>query len=248
MDSKYSMLQEIGLNPQEINVYINTLKSGLAKASEIARKSGVKREAVYYTLGSLIEKGMINEVLKSSVRYYSAISPDRIQGLLNEQNENKKRIIKELLPELQSIKNSFLTTPKVEIYEGDMGFKNIASMMLDKRNSEIYCYVPFCIFDKFPFFQEKFRMLRRSKKIKLRGITEDCDEMRQIAKSDKKELRITKYNNLIRNKQIALYILDDRLIILEVNNNEKIGICIHDKTICALQKEIFKIIWENSME
>ena len=49
-------LEKIGLSRNEATVYVNTLKLGTAKASDIAQKSKVKREASYYILKLLMEK------------------------------------------------------------------------------------------------------------------------------------------------------------------------------------------------
>lgn len=61
-------LEKIGLTKQESAVYISALKLGVAKASEIAQKANVKREACYYTLKLLHERGLISEVIKSGVK------------------------------------------------------------------------------------------------------------------------------------------------------------------------------------
>ena len=64
MDIEFN-LEKVGLSKQEAKVYISSLKLGVAKASDIAQKANVKREASYYILRMLQEKGFVSEVIKS---------------------------------------------------------------------------------------------------------------------------------------------------------------------------------------
>jgi sugar-specific transcriptional regulator TrmB len=49
-------LEKIGLTKQESEVFVAVTKLGVAKASNIAKKCGFGRSAVYYTLSLLHEK------------------------------------------------------------------------------------------------------------------------------------------------------------------------------------------------
>src|SRR3989304_2481258 len=94
-------LEELGLSKQEAHIYISALKLGVSKASQIAQKSGIKRGGGYYILKLLKEKGYISEVIKSGVQYYSAISPERILDIIEEERNRKKEIINGVVSELK---------------------------------------------------------------------------------------------------------------------------------------------------
>ncbi len=243
-----SNLEKIGLSKQEAKVYISTLKLGVAKASQIAHKSNVKREASYYILKMLEEKGFVSEVIKSGVKYYSAVQPKRILEIIEEERQQKSETIKEILPELESLQKVALSHPKIEFYEGEAGLKTAASIMTQKDNLTIYCYVSEGILHLTPHFHPLFRMRRKERNIKLKVISEETSFIiENLKKKDKEELRETRFNNeVIKNIDVSFYILPEGIIILKANKKEQQGIYIKDPATALLQKHIFEIIWKIS--
>ncbi len=240
-------LQRIGLTKQEAKVYLNTLKLGVAKASNIAQKSQVKREASYYILKSLQEKGFISEVIKSGVKYYSAIPPKRILGIIEEEKQKKKESIKDLIPQLEALQKIAITQPKIEVYEGEQGFKTAISKVTEKPNQLIYAYVPKKLLDVLPYFNVQFRLKRKEKNILLHVISENKKEIQELKKNDKAELRIMRFNDTImKDRESAMYILPDALLIMKGNAKEQIGIYIKEPETAKIQKSIFEEIWKLS--
>ena len=237
-------LRKAGLTAQEAKVYLNTLKLGVAKASEIAKKALIKREASYYILKMLQEKGFISEVVKSGVKHYSAIQPKKIINLIKEEQREKAEAITNILPELDSLQKIAITRPTVEFYEGKDGFKTITSKLLDYKNIEIYCYVTEKILEFLPTFHLQFRRKRREKNIKIKLITEKTRKMLEIQKNDKKELRETRFNNKLTKKiDTAFFILPDAIVIIKANQKEQIGIYIKEKLTAELQRRVFEELW-----
>lgn len=240
-----SSLERIGLSRQESAVYISTLKLGVAKVSEIARKANVKREAAYYTLKLLHEKGYISEVIKSGVKYYNAIQPRKIIEIIEEDKREKTETIKEALPELESLQKIALTRPQVEVYEGVEGFKTIASRLVEKENNEVCCYVTEKILHFLPTFHLQFRRKRKERKVSMRLITERTKYMQEIKMKDKEELRETRFNNkIMKSIDAAFFILDEALVIIRANEKEQVGVYIKEASAAKLQKMIFEELWK----
>jgi len=242
-----SPLERVGLNKQEVNVYLSSLKLGIAKASQIAQKAKIKREAVYYVLKLLHEKGFISEVIKSGIRYYSTVPPKRILELIEEEKREKTESIKSILNELEGFQQTALASPKVEFYEGVEGFKTVASILLREKNQTIYCYVPESILHFLPSFHPQFRRKRKEKKVFLKLITERTKAMEEAKKLDKEELRETRFNDkIIKNVDVAYYILSEGIIVLKGNEKEQLGVYIKERGIAKLHKNIFEGIWSIS--
>jgi len=242
-----SNLEKIGLSKQEAKVYLSTLKLGLAKASEIAQKSGIKREASYYILKSLQEKGFISEVVKSGVKYYNVASPKRILEIIEEEKQKKRGIIRELMPELASLQKVALTKPKIEFYEGSEGLKTAASIMVKEKNQVIYSYVPEKILHFIPYFHPQFRIRRKENNVFLKVISEKTKIIEDLKRKDKEELRETRFNDkIIKGIDSAYYILKDAIIILKANEKEQSGIYIKEESTAKLQKSIFGELWKIS--
>lgn len=239
-----SSLDKLGLSKQEAIVYLNTLKLGIAKASEIAQKAGIKREASYYTLKMLEEKGFISEVIKSGVKYYNAAQPKRILEIIEEEKQQKVEIIREIIPELESLQKIALAKPRIEFYEGSGGLKTVASIIVQKGNQTIYGYVPEKILQVIPYFHPQFRIRRKEKNVFLKVISEKTPVIKELKKKDKEELREIRFNDeIIKGIDSAYYILPDAVIILKANEKEQLGVYIKEEGVAKLHKKIFEKIW-----
>lgn len=242
-----SPLEKLGLSKQEVNVYLSSLKLGLAKASQIAQKAKISREATYYVLKMLHEKGFVSEVIKSGVRYYSSIPPERILDIVEEERREKTESIREILPELKALQQTAISSPKIEFYEGVDGFKTVISILLREENQTVYCYVPESILHFLPSLHPQFRRKRREKNVFLRLITERTKTMKQIKKADMQELREIRFNDkVMKDLDVAYYILSEGIIILKGNAKEQLGIYIKEGGIAKLHKNIFEEIWKIS--
>lgn len=241
-----SELEKIGLSQTESIVYTSTLKEGIAKASNIAVKSKLKREAVYYILKQLKEKGFVSEVIKGGVKHYSAVNPKRILEIIEEEKENKQRILNNILPQLNLICNTSLEKPTIEVYEGVDGFKTISSKIIEKQNQELCLYVEPDILEFMPYFHVAFRRKRREQNVRLKVITKKTKITIAEKKRDNDELREIKFCDKIMNDiNCLLYILDDAIIIIKANKQEQIGIYIKEENIVKLQRNIFEVIWDS---
>jgi len=240
-------LEELGLGRQEAKIYVSTLKLGISKASQIAQKSGIKRGGAYYILKLLKEKGFISEVIKSGVQYYSAVSPERILDIIEEEKERKKEIMGEIINDLKDIQKSAIERPTIEIYEGYEGFKTIFSKLVEKPKQQFRCYLSPSILEYLPHFHEQFRKKRSRKGIKIKIITEKTKKLSEIKKLDKEELRETRFNDeILKNTDILHYILNDAVVIIRANKKEQIAIYIKDENLAQLHKNIFEREWKKS--
>ena len=183
-------LEEIGLSRQEAQVYLNTIKLGDAKASEIAQKTNLQRGAIYYILKLLKEKGFVSEVTRSGIKYYSAASPNRIFQLIEDERRKKLTLLKEISKELKKLSATSLEKPRIEIYEGEEGFKTIFEKLLEKKNQEWRCYLSSEILEYNPIFHIQFRKRRKNNNISIRTITEKNQKMEEIKKLDRENTAI----------------------------------------------------------
>jgi sugar-specific transcriptional regulator TrmB len=242
-----SALINLGLTSQEVDVYLSCLKLGSAKASEIAKKSKIKREASYYTLKLLQERGFISGIIKSGINYYSPVHPKRIMEIIEDDKQRKKEILTQILPELISLQGIGINPPEIEFYEGKEGYKTIASKLIEGKSYTLYCYVPESILHFLPIFDLQFRRKRKERNIKVEVISEDTTFMRELKQKDKEDYREIRFDNdLVSKLSICLYILPNAIGILKFNRNEQFGIYIKDKELSSLQEKIFQRLWKQA--
>ena len=99
-------LEQLGLSPNEALVYLAVLHHGPLGATAIASETGVPRTAVYPTLGSLVEKGLIEGGLGHGSKFMAVAPKEALRGLIARDEQTlseRQQIAKELtkaLPDL----------------------------------------------------------------------------------------------------------------------------------------------------
>ncbi|HQH29200.1 MAG TPA: helix-turn-helix domain-containing protein, partial [Oligoflexia bacterium] len=139
-----SVLSEVGLSEVEVSVYKAALALGSRPASVIAQKAGLKRGHTYNILESLMEKGIVQEFVKSSVRHFVCSSPHSLLSMLQKKEHElaeQKRKLERAIPHLEQIRNPVAAQPKVRFYKGLEAIKEIFEDMLAVPNSIIYGFI-----------------------------------------------------------------------------------------------------------
>ncbi len=102
-----SKLQQIGFKEYESKVFLALLDGSVVGASEVAKRAGIGRTAVYDILKSFVERGFCNEIETNTILQYSIIDPaiisDKIESELKRQSKEKVDCLKETFSELGNI-------------------------------------------------------------------------------------------------------------------------------------------------
>ena len=116
-----SVLQELGLSPGEIQVYLALLKLGSNPVSKIKEETGLHRTTIYDFIEKLLNKGLVNYVIKNNIKFYRAAHPNKLVEFLKE----KQKKLAEILPELSELAEYQPEDVKVEVYKGKEGLKTV---------------------------------------------------------------------------------------------------------------------------
>lgn len=127
------ILRKLGLEEQEVKVYLVLLRVGSVTASAVSKETNIDRATCYRYLDSLISKGIVSYVIKNNIKYFQAAHPERLlKDLKEKQIEYKK-----LLPELVDLSNLPKEETSVEIYKGKEGLKTVLRMILRERKDHL---------------------------------------------------------------------------------------------------------------
>lgn len=238
-------LEKLGLNEKEAKVYLSLLELGEANIQQIAKMSAVKRTTVYDILESLKQKGLLSVIIKSKRALYVAEDPRKLEDQLDE----RKVILRRVMPELLSITNLLNKKPKIRYYEGAEGIKEVYKDTLKHPDQELLAWVAEEAATKFDLdFLESFYVPKRlEKKIWVRAIAPDFPEMRKYQATDEKSLRRTKIvstEEFPMDVEINLY---GKSKIGIMSFEEQFGLIIESPKIFNTLKSIFEMKW-NSME
>ncbi len=133
-----NLFEELGFTTNERKVYLTLLELGSTTAGPIVKKSKLHRGTVYAVLERLIERGVVNYIIKASRKYFECSDPKKLMDELKE----KERKLSEVMPELLLAKNLSKESQNAEIFEGTKGVKTIFHNILKNinKNTTYVCF------------------------------------------------------------------------------------------------------------
>ena len=131
MVEETAILENLGLTRGEIKTYLCVLEFGSSAAGPIIDKTGLQHSVVYRALRSLIEKGLINHVLRGKRRIYQSTEPEHLLEYL----EDKKKQLKEILPVLKA-RQQHQRKESATIYTGVRGVTEVYTIMTNSSGEE----------------------------------------------------------------------------------------------------------------
>jgi sugar-specific transcriptional regulator TrmB len=238
-----SELEQLGLNEKEAKVYLALLELGESNIQGLSAKSGVKRTTVYDILESLKEKRLISEITKNKKIVLVAEDPRKIESILDEKRDTLKRV----LPELLSIANVLDNKPKIKFYEGINGIKEVYRDTLNYPDQELLAWVSqeaIHSFDNDQKFLNYYLEKRKDKKIWVRALAPDSEDMQNYKGLDEKSLRRSK---LVSEEEFPFEVeinLYGRNKIGIMSFGEKMGLIIESEKLSKTLRSIFELNWK----
>lgn len=105
-DSMAAELTQLGLTPTEAQVYLALLQNGALGASAIAAATGLARTAVYPSVGSLVDKGLVDAGEGYGSRFSAVPAEQALPHLLEHDKEallQRERLTHELVERISSL-------------------------------------------------------------------------------------------------------------------------------------------------
>lgn len=122
-----TQLEELGLTKNESRIYLFLLKTGETTTGAIIKQTRIANSRVYESLNSLIEKGLVSYNIQKDGKHFLAESPNKFSEIA----EQRRKKIEEILPGLNSLKNSGQKETTTAVYEGFEGFKTAFKKIID---------------------------------------------------------------------------------------------------------------------
>ena len=162
-----TQLEKIGLSPNEAKCYLALLKEGSASANEISRRSGIHRVSVYDAFRGLREKGLISQITKANKLLFEAASPEKINEIIKDKEENLESI-KLIIPSLLQQFNSAKEKQEIHSFKGLAGIRTILNEILKSKTEILDFGAEYKIKEFLPYDYPKWDKERVKKKIHMR--------------------------------------------------------------------------------
>lgn len=131
------MFTELGLSPTTEQIYERLLRYGPASARQLAENLGIPRPSIYDHTKILLEKDLITELERDSIKVFAVGDYQNLPNLLEkkiEELEAGKIALQELLPNI-AVQTEHLE-PRVKFYAGTEGVKQVLNDMLWHNNTD----------------------------------------------------------------------------------------------------------------
>lgn len=130
-DPILSTLISVGFTDKEARVYIALLSMPNGTVSAIAKQAEIKRSIAYFTLGSLMARGYVQELPGEKVKRFVAVEPARLLQSVQANTEN----LRMMLPLLRGLFQGPGSRATVEIHEGKEAILPVYRMMEGGKQS-----------------------------------------------------------------------------------------------------------------
>lgn len=127
-------LNTLGLTKSEAQIYLAILELGQTNVSKISHETDINRRNVYDSLSTLLDKGLIFQIIGDQKGLYSGVNPEKLMELVH----SKEMQLEKILPEMRSKFNERKIKENAIIYKGIDGFKNYLENILENKQN-VYC-------------------------------------------------------------------------------------------------------------
>lgn len=242
-----SLLEQLGLRPNEAKIYLAVLALGEGSAAEIARKAAIERTSSYPILEELSKKELIQKSIKGTWVRFSAREPEALLDLL----KKKEGAITQLLPMLRSISNSASSRPKIRFFDSIEGIQNIltASLSAKEKVRRDFAYVVDVLDSLGSRFLNKHIEERVKKGIEARSLRSADDKQLEESRewylkgSNADVLREVRY--LPRQFEFhGLVMIYDHNVAIIGSSQEPFAVVIQSADFSSAMKALFDFSWD----
>lgn len=237
------------VSDKEMRVLECLFRAGEMMVSGISRETLLNRTALYHTLTSLLQKGLVTQVKKNKISYYQSITLDQFKQWNNLhvkyiQEQSNKDI--ERLKALR-IRNNQSLYADVKYFEGMEGMKSLyADTLYNNKERMIYSITDYegGYGQNGDWFDSEYLPTRVRLGIKVKTILQDTPFGRNYIKSAKEMLRDMNFIQLSDLGGIEICIYDSKIALVVFDAKHPIGIIIQNPIMAHAFKSIFDYIWK----
>lgn len=231
MDRLIQQLQKTGLTGNESRVYVELLRKGSISAHELSKALGMDRTLTYQVLNHLIEKGIVNYIVRGK-RYFEAADPQHLMNSLKE----REALLQDIIPELAKIVPKGERRHSVMAYEGKQGLRTVMNLALQEKE--------LCSFGAtgraFDALYEMPRIARSMSRGNFNVRLIGGEELRNSPVAKQFSCRYLDFKNDVTTSIFGKYIS------IHVIKGKPVVILIRDELIAKSYRDHFEILWKTA--
>lgn len=248
-------LKKLGLNDNEIQVYLALLKNGRTKPSVLANLTKLKRASLYHIAKGLLAKGLIVEDYSGKTLQFAPLPPDSLGQIITQSKRElaeKEILVKKAINEISLISaEKSYPVPKIRFIEQANLEKFIFDNLVKWQKAVIaadgiwWGFQDHTFIENFPKWIEASWLTKESKDKNYRAqvFTNDSKIEAQIKNrypKDKRQVRFWAGQNFTA----TVWVCGDYLITIATGAHPFYLIEINDQLLAHNMKEMFKKLWQ----
>lgn len=246
------ILFKIGLNNNEIAIYLALLPIGGVPASILGQKTGINRSTAQYTCQQLAKKGLIQMVQKNQTFLYYPESPDKLLYLLEQEKkevQQKENSIERILGDLKAMINPEVKLPKIHFYEG---IKGLIEMFNDVLTEAAPLYGAAILDDQvhpkiLTYLAEEYRPKRQKIGNPARML---FNNNKQTLKYRENDSAVNRVSLLLPYDQFPFdsccHIYANKVAFYSYRKTDLTGVIIENNLVHATQMSLFRLAWDQA--
>lgn len=249
-ENVYTALEELGLKPNEINLYVLSLTLGPSPISLLAKQLAISRPNVYKLIIGLEKHGLAEWGKKARfARTFMVSSPSAVVEKLREKQKKVQYLDHDLvaqIPQLLAQYHQGSIKTKVKIFEGGEQFVKLFFQILEEEKSETLFCGSAKDFIGFISWAEEMRWIkeRLRKNIKIRALLFPSDEASALKAKDNLELREIRFLQDIASFETGFQLFANKVVFWQPK--APIAILMEDEFIVKMMRNIFNGLWDKS--
>ncbi len=236
-----SILEGLGLNEKEAQIYLAALKAGPSTISDLAKLTAIKRTTCYGVLDSLLAKGIIKKEIHGIKEKLVALEPYSLSKLV----EEKRSALIDALPNFEALRKLGGTESVIRYIEG---IDNIKEGYLEVLDSILpgSDYLVFGNMEKwsalFKEFTKEFLNKRSKMPIKVRMLLNEGPVARHRMNEGRFGNEKTKIIKGSKEVETNLIITPNKLLMHQLNP-PYIGMIIENRYFINMHIEMYETMW-----
>ncbi len=231
-------LAKLGLGKKEASIYLTLHRGDVLTATELSKRTGINRRSVYDALDSLSSQGLVSYLVHDKKKLFSTNS----LSVLDSQLDEKKQLLKTLIPLMAKSAVSGKVGPQIRVYSGKNSMKAVLEELIATKEI-IYIYGGgMQISELLKFYYPHWTKKREAQGILLKGIFIDLPKIRALIKT----LAQIQYK-FIEKEYLspAFWWLKGNKIYLVFFDENPIIVSIESASLAKTYLSSFNLLWKN---
>jgi sugar-specific transcriptional regulator TrmB len=243
-------LQTIGLDDKEAKVYLANLQLGPSPIQAISKQSGIKRSTVYEVVKTLKDKGLLNATQRDKKKLFVAEEPNNLILYLKQ----KEKVLQEILPDLEALKNINASRPAIRIFEGELGIEQIYEDMIKKPGEILAFAAPkgFISLTLLRFLQQSWEPRRIAQGVAMKRI--NINNTGRAGNNYKRRHKASELEEVYYLPvehypfSVGIYVYRSKVAFVSYQKQEMVGIVIRSPEINKTMKMMFEMFYGKKIE